>query len=155
MAKRGFLCYEVGYVVEGVPSEHVHILRKYADSGNLYSNLPALYPETQYLELTSGHIKDPINLISEVLDIDFTPLSMERLYVPSYTCGSDAMEVYLPAEDKVTVFPAELVELLTTHDIFAIALEGNILCLNGKPLHELCGKYGVYWKGSLNLYDAS
>jgi len=153
--KEVFFAMRLGYAIEGVPSEHVHILQKFLTSGNLYSNLPALYPAPQYSELTSGHIKNPINLISDILNVDFTPLGMDRLYVPSYTCGSGAMEVYLPAEDKVAVFPDALVKMLTTQDIFAITLKNNILCLNNKPLHELCGKFGVYWKGALNLFDAN
>ena len=152
--KEVFFAMKLGYAIDGVPSEHVHILKKFAGSGNLYSNLPVLYPSAQYAELTSGHIKNPIDVISYVLDIDFKPLTMERLYVTSYTCGVNAMEVYLPAEDKVAILPAELVKMLTIQDIVAIVLNDNILCLHDKPLHELCGKYGVYWKGALNLYDA-
>jgi len=149
-----FFAMKNGYAIPGVPSEHVSILLKYAASGNIYSDLPALYPTAKYMEFTSGHIKNPIGVISDILNVDYTPLSMDRLYVPSYTYGAGAMEVYLPAIEKVAVFPAALVEMLTTQDIFAITLSKNILCLNNKPLHELCGKYGIYSKGALNLFDA-
>jgi hypothetical protein len=149
-----FFAMKNGYAIEGVPSEHVFILLKYAASGNLYSNLPVLYPSAKYKELTSGYIENPIDIISDVLNINYTPLSMDRLYVPSYTCGEDAMEVYLPAIEMVAVFPATLVEMLTIQDIFAVTLNKNILCLNEKPLHELCGKYGIYPKGALDLYNA-
>jgi len=150
-----FFAMKNGYAIEGVPSEHIFILKKYADSGNLYSDLPALYPAAKYAELTSGYINNPIDVISDVFNVNFTPLSMEKLYVPSYTHGSGAMEVYLPAIEKVALFPAELIEMLTMQDIFTITLEKNILCLNGKPLHELCGKYGVYSKNALDIYNAS
>lgn len=149
-----FFAAKNGFAIESVPSEHVYILRKYAASGNLYSNLPVLYPPAKYKELTSGHIPNPIDVISDILNVDYTPLSMDRLYVPSYTCGTGAVEIYLPAIEKVAVFPESLVEILTTYDIFAITFNNNILSLNGKPLHELCGKHGVYWKGALNLVDA-
>ena len=152
--KEVFFAMKVGFVIPSVPSQHIHILQKFVVSGNLYSNLPLLYPDAQYAELTSGYIKNPIELISDILDVEFLPLSMDRLYVPSYTCGKDAMEVYLPTEDKVAVFPAELIDRLTTQDIFSIRLKNNMLHLNDKPLHELCGKFGVYEKGSMNLFNA-
>lgn len=149
--KEVFFVMKLGYALEGVPSEHVYILTKYMESGNLYSNLPALYPKIAYAELTSGHIHNPIDVINHVLDVDYEPLTMERLLVPSYTCGGDAMEVYLPSEDKVAVLPKALTDKLTTQDLFEITLKNNILCLHDKPLHELCGKFGVYQKGALNL----
>lgn len=152
--KEIFFVMKLGYALEGVPSEHVYILTKYMESDNLYSNLPALYPQAAYAELTSGHINNPINVISDVLNVDYGPLTVERLFVPSYTCGIGAMEVYLPSEDKVAVLPKSLVDKLTARDLFEITLRDNILCLHDKPLHELCGKFGVYSKGALNLYDA-
>jgi len=152
--KEIFFVMKLGYALEGVPSEHVYILTKYIESGNLYSNLPVLYPSAAYAELTSGHIDKPIDVISDVLNVDYEPLTMDRLFVPSYTCGAGAIEVYLPSEDKVAVLPQSLVDRLTPQDLFEITLKDNILCLHDKPLHELCGKFGVYSKGALNLYDA-
>lgn len=152
--KEVFFAMKLGYALEGVPSEHVYILTKYIESGNIYSNLPVLYPSTAYAELTSGHINNPIDVISDVLNIDYKPLTIDRLFVPSYTCGTDAMEVYLPAIDKVAVLPQSLVDKLTIQNLFEITLKDKILCLHDKPLHELCGKFGIYSKGALNLCDA-
>lgn len=143
--------------IYNIPSVHIAILEKIKSSNHyLYSDIPRIYPEKYFKELTSKYIENPISLINYILEIDYQPLTIDKIYVPSYSLlykNLQAFELYIPQEDRCVLVPETIINKLTLEDIYNIKIKDGLLKLGDIPLHTLINKRGIYHKGALNLID--
>ncbi len=147
-----FFCMRNGVCYEGVPSSLYFYCRKYMDTFFPISYLPKVLPEDTFKDLTSGFFKNPISLISSIIGRPFNIITQENLYVPGKKKGT--IEMYIISTDRVAIVPENILDKITLSDIQSISLHNNLLCIGHTPLHEICGKYGVYTERGLYDIDA-
>lgn len=147
-----FFSIKNGVFYEGVPSSLYFYCKKYVNTFYPLSYLPKILPENIFKDLTSGFFKNPIGLISSIIERPFNIITQENLYVPGKKKGT--IEMYIISTDRVAIVPESILNKITLSDIQSIVVYNNLLCIGRTPLHEICGKYGIYTERGLYDIDA-
>jgi len=104
----------------------------------------ALLPETEFSELTSGQLGDPLKIVSSIYGKSFMPLTQDRKYV----IHDGIIEFYLAEKNCVVTAPECISSFMPR--LSDIRIEKGYVSIDGTALHRYCGKSGVY---ANNAYD--
>ena len=148
LKKEVFYSIKLGKTYKGIPSAIFFWLDMcFKDNFIPDTYSVALLPDTEFSELASGQLGEPLKLIGMVYGKKFLPLTDERKYV----INNGILEFYLAEKDCVVMAPETISSFMA--ELSDIKLEKGYVSIKGIPLHRYCGKSGVYKNSAFDLVN--
>lgn len=148
--KEVFYALKLGVSYENITSAIVYYLKTCFEDNEIPDTYSVgLLPETDFKELSSGQLGNPLDIISDVYGEKFYPITSERKTI----IKDNLIEFYVKSLDCTAIAPISILNEIPEYKLIEAEIKKGVLSYNNRPLHFYCGKAGIYKSNACNLVE--